>query len=92
MRREEEAAVFEVENNGPALPDDAFESLTRPLATSKIEGLGLGVPIVKMVLERHGGGLAFERGQEGEGLVARAWLPLAKDEREDEEENREGAA
>lgn len=73
-------AVFTVTENGPALPDDVFENLSRPLATSKIEGLGLGVSIVKMVVESHGGRLAYERGAEGRGLVARFEIPAAKKE------------
>ncbi len=46
------SAVLTVADNGPALSDEAFERLGEPLKTSKKNGLGLGLAIVRAISER----------------------------------------
>ena len=63
-------------------PEDlprAFERFGQVDATltRRYEGTGLGLPITKSLVERHGGTLSLES-RPGEGTVATIWLPPAR--------------
>ena len=70
-----------IEDNGPALSTEAFERLARPLNSSKIDGLGLGLSIVRLILESHGGHLLFRK-RSPHGLCAVMALPKSPSEEE----------
>ena len=53
-----------------------FKRLAQPMKSSKAEGLGLGLSIVKRIMEAHGGSLRFER-TDRPGLTAVLKLPAA---------------
>lgn len=57
--------AVEVTDNGPRLTDEQFEKLSAVLSSEKTDGLGLGLAIVSMIAENHGGRLTFERGRTG---------------------------
>ena len=68
--------------------DDAEASilaeLGEPYVTTRSEGTGLGLPIVKKIIEEHGGSLTLETapafdGQDHHGAMAVISLPLAID-------------
>lgn len=44
-----------VEDNGPGIPDEAFEKIFTPFFTTKANGTGLGLATVKKLTELHGG-------------------------------------
>jgi two-component system, LuxR family, sensor kinase FixL len=46
---------IDVRDNGPGVDDQLARHLFDPLATSKEEGLGLGLPICVSIIESHGG-------------------------------------
>ncbi len=71
--------ALRVENSGPIIGERDFARLSEPLSTSKPDGTGLGVAIVRMVAEKHGGSVAFDRRSQG-GLSARVTLPAAANE------------
>ena len=54
---------------------ETVERLNRGLGSTKAEGLGLGLSIVRGILEAYGGRLAFSARRQG-GLVARATVPV----------------
>lgn len=54
-RRESGWVVAEVADNGPGMADDTLRSIFKPFYTTKQRGLGLGLPLVRRVLERLGG-------------------------------------
>ena len=78
LETKEALAAVTVEDEGPSLSDEAFARLARPVESLKKEGLGLGLTIVKHILEAHGGYLRFERCGDPEGeLRAVLLLPTA---------------
>jgi signal transduction histidine kinase len=52
---------IEVVDNGPGPSQDVSEQIFEPFVTSKPEGLGLGLPLVKRSAERLGGRVEWDR-------------------------------
>ena len=52
-------AVIRISDNGIGLPEDAGR-LFEPYVTTRDKGTGLGLPIVKKIIEEHGGTLELE--------------------------------
>lgn len=76
VSREADKVKFTVTDNGPALTDDAFAALGGSvLKTTKKNGLGLGLMIVKTISENYVGRLAFRRGTPS-GTAAEVTLPV----------------
>ena len=72
-----------IADNGVGLPEDRAR-LFEPYVTTRSEGTGLGLPIVKKIIEEHGGSLTLETapafdGQDHHGAMAVISLPLAID-------------
>lgn len=75
---EADHALLTIEDDGPALSDEAFDRLAdfRSVGvTTKPDGLGLGVAIIRSLLEAQGASLAFER-RLPQGIAARVRWPL----------------
>ena len=66
---EDERAIITVADDGGGTRE-TVERLNRGLGSTKAEGLGLGLSIVRGILEAYGGRLAFSARRQG-GLVAR---------------------
>jgi signal transduction histidine kinase len=71
----------EVEDNGPGIPLEAqprvFERFYRvPQENQEIRGSGLGLAVVKSVVEQHGGRV-FVQSQVGQGSIFGIILPTA---------------
>ena len=63
---------------GPGIPADVKPRIFTPFFTSRARGLGLGLSIVKGILEAHRGSIA-EVGKVGEGAHFLAFLPAKGD-------------
>jgi C4-dicarboxylate-specific signal transduction histidine kinase len=74
--REEDRLVVRVEDSGPGLSDYALARVFEPLFTTKEDGIGLGMPICKTIVEAHGGTLWAES-PPGGGAVFNLSLPAA---------------
>ena len=72
LSEEDERAIITVADDGTR---ETVERLNRGLGSTKAEGLGLGLSIVRGILEAYGGRLAFSARRQG-GLVARAIVPV----------------
>jgi signal transduction histidine kinase len=66
-RREDERARIEVRDAGPGVREEARDRLWEPFYTDKRNrgGTGLGLPVVKNLVERAGGAVSIERAPEG---------------------------
>ena len=71
--------TVEVADTGPGIPKDellhVFEELYRGQGARGTEGSGLGLALVRAIVERHGGTVTV-RSREGEGTVFTLHLPL----------------
>jgi len=75
------ALQITIADNGIGLPEDRAR-LFEPYVTTRSEGTGLGLPIVKKIIEEHGGTLSLENapvfaGKTHFGAMAVITLPLA---------------
>ena len=75
------ATVIEIQDNGIGLPTENRSRLFEPYVTHRDGGTGLGLPIVKKIIEEHGGTLELLDGlpfgsSNGAGALARIVLPF----------------
>jgi len=64
-----------VHDNGPGIPEEIFGKVFEPYVTGKRRGSGLGLPIVKKIVEEHGGMIWIKNTTEG-GACIMIRLPL----------------
>ncbi len=64
-RRNHGGLEVEVRDNGPGIPPDQRQEVLQPFKTTKREGTGLGLPIVRRVAEAHGGRLDIGEHSQG---------------------------
>lgn len=73
------AIVIEVADTGPGIPDEdqpyIWEELYRAPDARSVPGSGLGMPLVRAIVSRHGGKLAL-RSRPGQGTVVSLRLPV----------------
>ena len=70
-----ESVTIDVIDRGSGIPDEIRVRLTEPLFTTKTRGLGLGLALVRSIVERHGGGVKI-LSTSAEGSVFRIELPV----------------
>lgn len=67
---------IEVSDSGPGMSQELMDKIFEPMFSTKNFGVGLGVPIIRNILESHGGGVEY-RSEVGNGTAVTLWLPLA---------------
>lgn len=83
IKHEETHAVLEVQDDGIGIPADALPTLFQQFSRAKnaaggrIRGLGLGLYVVKEIVQLHGGTISVQS-QEGQGSTFTISLPLAR--------------
>jgi signal transduction histidine kinase len=65
-----------VEDTGPGVDVSIRNRLFEPLVTTKPRGIGLGLALVKRIVERHGGFITYRPGDDG-GAYFEIRLPIA---------------
>jgi signal transduction histidine kinase/DNA-binding response OmpR family regulator len=82
--RHEEYLRISVSDTGIGIAEEGLNQLFQPFTQidsglgRKFEGTGLGLAMVKLLAELHGGAVAMESA-EGEGSVFTVWLPMRTD-------------
>jgi signal transduction histidine kinase len=72
-----EYVLLEFSDAGPGVPEALKERIFQPFFTSRVKGMGLGLSIVKGIIEAHQG-LLRETGMPGEGARFQIFLPVNK--------------
>jgi signal transduction histidine kinase/DNA-binding NarL/FixJ family response regulator len=67
---------LQVHNGGAPIPADVLPKLTKPFVTTKSSGTGLGLAVVKRIVEAHGGDLSIESSAVA-GTTITVQLPIA---------------
>jgi len=77
--RDADRAFFRVADSGPGIPPDElpriWDRLFRGDASRTERGLGLGLSLVKAIVEAHGGTVSVDS-QPGAGATFTVWLPI----------------
>jgi signal transduction histidine kinase len=73
-----EHAALEVIDCGCGIPTEQKENIFTPFFSTKKEGTGLGLPIVKKIVESHNGRLELSDNPDG-GIIFRVLLPMMRD-------------
>ncbi|HEY3063360.1 MAG TPA: PAS domain-containing sensor histidine kinase, partial [Chloroflexota bacterium] len=81
----EDGVQLSVRDRGVGLPDDAFELIFEPFGRAanaeqwNVPGMGLGLHICRLIVERHGGRIWAESDGELRGTTVHVWLPFAQE-------------
>jgi two-component system nitrogen regulation sensor histidine kinase NtrY len=86
----DDTALITISDNGIGLPEDRAR-LVEPYVTTRDKGTGLGLPIVKKIIEEHGGTLVLTDAEPLDdtghrGARAEVTLPLAERSKKPEEQ------
>ena len=68
------ALVVHIHDTGDGVPENMKDMLFSPLTTGKAKGTGLGLAVVKRIVEAHNGTITFES-EEGKGTTFTVTLP-----------------
>ena len=71
-------------DNGPGIPEDILSRIFEPLFSTRNFGVGLGLSVVKQVVEQHGGDVSVER-EPGRGARFVFRLPAGQKQRLEEQ-------
>jgi signal transduction histidine kinase len=69
----------EVQDSGPGIDAKALDHMFEPLYTTKAEGLGMGLAIVRTIVDAHGGGLGASNNAQG-GATVHFTLPVDEED------------
>src|SRR5262249_6401650 len=70
-----DAIAIEVEDTGPGIDKEKLEDIFEAFVTTKPKGMGLGLAICRMIIERHGGQLSASSADKG-GALFQIILPI----------------
>ncbi|MBK9288690.1 MAG: ATP-binding protein [Flavobacteriales bacterium] len=76
LREQDGHALATVTDNGSGIPERIHDRIFTPSFTTKNSGMGLGLAMVKRIVEQAGGSVRFESREE-EGTTFFVVLPLA---------------
>jgi signal transduction histidine kinase len=66
-------------DTGPGIPPDVLPHIFEPLYSTKGFGVGLGLPIVKEIVQQHHGDIEIIS-EAGQGTRVILWLPVLREE------------
>lgn len=71
-----EAVRVDVADDGPGIPQDVADKVFDPFFTTKPQGSGLGLAVVRKIVDAHDGRLDLLRTTPGQGTIIRVTLPV----------------
>lgn len=78
LQRDAGRVEVAVTDSGPGVPPEVIAKVFDPFYTTKSNGLGMGLPISRTIIEAHGGRLWAEQARSGSGLTFRFTLADAE--------------
>ncbi len=69
--------VFSIKDNGPGIEKKHLDKILDPFFTTKAKGTGLGLPVVKKIIEAHQGSFEID-GRVKTGTLVKISLPISK--------------
>ncbi|MFL5764852.1 MAG: ATP-binding protein [Bacteroidia bacterium] len=79
LEREKDKFLISITDNGSGIPDDVLDKIFVPNFTTKTGGMGLGLAMVKSIVETAGGRIWFET-KTGSGTTFYVALPCHQEE------------
>jgi len=76
--RNEQGLRLEISDTGHGISEETVKDIFEPFYTTKEQGLGLGMPYAKKIIEQHGGNIACNS-RPGEGTTIRIALPAPEE-------------
>jgi len=76
---EEKQIACVIQDDGPGMSAEVQSKIFEPLFTTKARGTGLGMPTVKMLIERNNGEIRIDS-KEGSGATITVYLPKAENQ------------
>lgn len=73
----DEYLILKVSDSGSGISDEDQRKLFDPFFTTKERGMGLGLAVVKGIVERHDGSI-YIRSQQGQGTTVEIHLPISQ--------------
>ena len=70
---------LEIADTGQGIGEEEMKNIFEPFYTTKAQGLGLGMPYAKKIIEQHGGGISLDS-HPGEGTTVLIMLPANREE------------
>ena len=70
---------LEIADTGHGIGEEEMKNIFEPFYTTKEQGLGLGMPYAKKIIEQHGGSIAIDS-EPGAGTTIRVTLPASLQE------------
>ncbi|MCA1579260.1 MAG: response regulator [Acidobacteria bacterium] len=70
---------LKITDTGPGIDDENAKKIFEPFYTTKVGGLGLGMPYAKRIIEQHGGTISLNN-RPGEGTTVSVVVPAAQKE------------
>ncbi|MCY1233211.1 Adaptive-response sensory-kinase SasA [compost metagenome] len=77
VKKEENQVLISVQDNGTGIETDNLNRIFEPKFTTKNSGMGLGLGIIKNIIENYNGTITFETAP-GKGTVFCVFLPIIK--------------
>jgi two-component system, NtrC family, nitrogen regulation sensor histidine kinase NtrY len=75
VKKENDVVLIKVKDNGIGIDDEDFSRIFEPKFTTKTSGMGLGLGIIKNIIENYKGNITFES-QKGKGTTFTVSLPI----------------
>ena len=67
--------IISFEDNGNGIPDDIKDKIFEPLFTTKAKGIGLGMTVIKQIMQQQGGEIEISS-ETGKGTIVTLILPI----------------
>jgi len=78
VNRNDEMLQLEIADTGHGIGEDEAKKIFEPFYTTKEQGLGLGMPYAKKIIDQHGGTMSLSS-QPGKGTTISIVLPAGKE-------------